>query len=126
MTLLKANFAVKPNKLNMMIGLARRAGKTVCGAPLVFIALREHHKPALVLLSDGASEATKKKVTSKCAYYRVPLISVPIATDELAKAVGKSGELAAVAVTDDNFKKAILSAAELTGKDGTPLEAPKQ
>ena len=109
---------MKQSKLSSMIGLSRRAGKAVLGTPLVCLALRKFPKPCLVLVSEGASEGTKKKLTTKCAYYRVPLTLIPLSTEELAHAVGKEGDMAAIAVTDENLTKAILSARELTGKDG--------
>ena len=109
-----------------MIGLARKAGKTVCGTPLICLALRKEKAPLLVLVSTGASEGTKNKLRFKCEFYRVPYTLIDCPTAELAHIVGKTGEIAAVAITDENFAKAILSTAELTGKDGTVTEAPKQ
>lgn len=118
MTALKENLRVKPNKLTGIIGLAKKAGKTVCGTPLVCLSLREKTKPCLVLVSLSASPSTRDKLRYKCEYYRVPLVTLPLSTEELANAVGKGGSMACVAVTDIGFKKAILAAAESTGKDG--------
>ena len=87
------------------LGLCRRAGKTVHGTPLVCEALAKRKPPALVLLSGGASAATAKKITDKCWFYRVPLLVVDADPERLARAVGKSCALAAVAVTDENFAK---------------------
>lgn len=87
------------------LGLCRRAGKTVHGTPLVCEALARRKPPALVLLSESASEATAKRITDKCRFYRVPLITVPADTERLGRAVGKSCALAAVAVMDENFAK---------------------
>ena len=85
------------------LGLCRRAGKTVHGTPLVCEALGKRKPPHLVLLSSGASEATAKRITDKCRFYHVPLITVPVDTGRLAHAVGKTCALAAVAVTDARF-----------------------
>ncbi len=109
---------MKPDKLSSMIGLSRRAGKAILGVPLVCLALRKNPKPFVVLASEDASEGTKKRLTTKCSYYKIPLIFIPLSTSLLAHAVGKGGDLAAIAVMDENLTKAILSAAELTGKDG--------
>ena len=87
------------------LGLCRRAGKTVHGTPLVCEALAKRKPPMLVILSEGASEATAKRITDKCRFYRVPLITVPADTERLGRAVGKSCALAAIAVTDENFAK---------------------
>ena len=114
----KESFTVKPNKLTGMIGLCRKAGKVVCGTPLVCLALREKRKPCLVPLPSQAGASTEQKVRYKCEYYRVPLCTLPLTTEELATSVGKGGEMACVAITDDGFAKAILTAAESTGKDG--------
>ena len=85
------------------LGLCRRAGKAVCGTPLVCTELAKKKPPYLVLMSETASAATQKKLTNKCLFYRVPLIKIAVDTGSLAHAVGKTGDLAAVAVTDENF-----------------------
>ena len=121
MTVLKESSDVKPNKLTGIIGLARKAGKAVCGTPLVCLSLREKIKPSLVLVSASASQSTCDKLRYKCEYYRVPLAILPLTTEELANAVGKGGSMACVAITDLGFAKAILTAAESTGKDGASM-----
>ncbi len=117
---------MKPNKLTGMIGLCRKAGKTVCGTPLVCLALAKTEKPCLVLLAENASAGTQKKIKNKTAFYGVPYITIPLTTDALAAAVGKTGDVAAVAVTDTNLASAILRASESTGKDEAESSAPKQ
>lgn len=87
------------------LGLARRAGKTVHGTPLVCTALATKKPPCLVVMSKGASDATQKKLISKCSFYKVPLITVDTDTESLAHAVGKTGCIAAVGVCDDSFAK---------------------
>ncbi len=119
------------------LGLARRAGRTVCGTPMICEELAARKKPALVLYSEAASPGTKKKLTTKCAFYGVPLLPIPADTEMLAKALGKTASLAAVAITDPGFATALrekltaLSAADnmppsheagdrnLTGKDAS-------
>lgn len=101
------------------LGLCRRAGKTVHGTPLVCEALAKRKPPMLVILSEGASEATAKRITDKCRFYRVPLITVPADTGRLARAVGKSCALAAVAVTDENFAKELR---KIIGKASSTTE----
>ena len=86
-----------------MLGLARRAGKTVPGTEMICTQMREKKKPVLVLLSCKASVATQDRLHRKCAYYRVPLIRIEVSTEELAHRMGYSGETAAVAVTDEGF-----------------------
>ena len=85
------------------LGLARRAGALVCGTPMIITALRSAKKPILVVAANDISEGTRKKLTDKCAYYETPLSVLDVSGDALALAVGKSGFLAAVAVTDKNL-----------------------
>ena len=89
------------------LGLCRRAGKTVCGTPMVCAALGSRQKPYLVLYAQGASAATQKKVTCKCAFYGVPAVAIEVTPAELGQAVGKTGNLAALAVTDEGFAAAM-------------------
>ena len=103
------------------LGLCRRAGKTVHGTPLVCEALAKRKPPALVLLSETASEATAKRITDKCRFYRVPLITVPADTERLGRAVGKSCALAAIAVTDENFARE-LRKLHVIGKASSTVE----
>ncbi|MCQ2386230.1 MAG: ribosomal L7Ae/L30e/S12e/Gadd45 family protein [Clostridia bacterium] len=85
------------------LGLARRAGKTVHGMPLVCASLSARQPSLLVVASSEASDGTKKKITSQCTFYHVPLLFFPCSTDELAHAVGKTGNMATVGVTDERF-----------------------
>ena len=101
------------------LGLCRRAGKTVHGTPLVCEALARRKPPYLVLLSGGASAATAKKITDKCRFYRVPLLTVPVDPERLARAVGKSSLLAAVAIMDENFAREMR---RLQGKASSDVE----
>ncbi len=92
-------------RLLRFLGLARRAGKTVHGTPLICTALATKKPPCLVIMSLGASQNTQKKLKNKCSFYNVPLLTVEADTDVLAHAVGKSGDMAAVAVTDEGFAR---------------------
>lgn len=90
-----------------LIGLCRRAGKTVLGTPMVCEELAKRKKPALVLYSEHASAATKKRIGSKCSFYGVDALPLPVTTGELAHLLGKCGDLAALAITDAGFAGAI-------------------
>ena len=90
------------------LGLCRRAGKTVCGTEMVCLALQKKVKPPLVLYAEGASPATKKKITCKCAFYGVTAVELATTPADLGNAVGKKGNLAAVAVMDSGFAEAML------------------
>ena len=98
------------DRLVGMIGLARRAGKTVIGTEQICLALSKRRKDmVLVLISSSASSQTKKKITLKCEFYGVKATEISIDMDRLAKALGKTFATAAVAITDCNFAEAIMS-----------------
>lgn len=97
-----------------MLGLARRAGKTVLGTPLLCEAFRKKDGKyvKVVYIAAGASDGTKKKIRFKCEYYGVPCYLLDISTSDLGHALGKSGEIACVGVCDESFASSlkILSA----------------
>lgn len=105
------------------LGLCRRAGKAICGTPQVCLALQKGSKPPLVLYAAEASAATRKKIESKCAFYGVRAVALAVSPAALGAAVGKGGELAAVAVIDAGFadamvkKLAAVEAPHSIGKD---------
>ncbi len=98
------------DKLLSTIGLCARARKLIAGTPMVCEAMKRGGKtpPLAVLEASGTSENTHGKLLSKCAYYRVPLYRLPADTAELGHAIGKSGLVAAVAVTDEHLLQALL------------------
>ena len=91
-----------------MLGLAMKAGKVVIGTEQV-IAFLQKGRLKLVLLSGTASEGTKKKIISKCEFYKTRLEKVDIDTDELGRLLGKTYTPAVVGITDENFSRAITN-----------------
>ncbi len=91
------------------LGLCARARKLVIGTPMVCDALRHGGKAPIVAVLEAAdtSANTHARLISKCAYYRTPLYRITLTTEELAHAIGKSGVVAAVGVTDENLYKAL-------------------
>ena len=87
------------------LSLCARARCLVVGTPMVCEAMRKGGKTPVmaVLEASDTSDNTHDKLTSKCAYYGVPLHRIPVTTEELARAIGKSGATAAVGITDENF-----------------------
>ena len=104
----------RPDRFLGLLGLCRRAGRVVCGAPLIFQAMRSHKPPALVLVAADASEGSAKKLRTKCEFYRVPLLLTEYTKEALAHAVGKDGPMAAVAVLDAGIAGELLKS---SGKD---------
>ena len=86
-----------------MLGLAKRAGKTVQGTNVICDKMRAKGKPVLVLTSHYASEGTRKRLSSKCNFYSIPYYEVDVSTEKLGSILGCSGLTAAVAVMDAGF-----------------------
>jgi ribosomal protein L7Ae-like RNA K-turn-binding protein len=89
-------------KLFQLLGMSMRAGMLVSGEEQVVLGIRQQ-KIRLVCLSEDASSNTKKKVTDKAAFYKVPMIIVD-SRDELARAIGKDRRVV-VGITDAGFAK---------------------
>ena len=86
------------------LGLCAKARKLIMGTPLVCEALRsERQRPYLVLTASDNSPNTAKRLMDKTAYYHVPLVILDADGELLAKAVGKNGRVATVAITDANL-----------------------
>ena len=75
-----------------LLGLSARSGQITLGADL---ALREIKagRAALVLLDEGASDGTKKKIADACAFRQVPLHMLP--AGDISRACGKEERMAA-------------------------------
>lgn len=95
-----------------MLGFAMRAGKVAVGTEQALHAVRQG-KIRLVLVSDGASEATKRTISKKCEFYKVDMITVDMGTDELGRLLGKSFAPAAVGIADDGFAREIRLAHDM-------------
>ena len=92
-----------------MLGLAMRAGKVTIGTEQVCLAMsrKGRGKPSLVLVSVGASEATKKKITVKAEFYGIEAVEINIDIDKLGALLGKTYAPATVAIMDTGFADAI-------------------
>lgn len=89
-----------------LLGLAARARKIITGEELVIKEIRQN-AIRLVLLAEDAAEGTKKKVTNKCSYYKVP-IRIVGNRQELGQAIGK-GERVVIGVIDQGFANKLIS-----------------
>ena len=94
-------------KLLGLLGIARKAQKTVLGTELVTQAVREG-RCRLVLCASDISANTEKRLSQCCIYYGVMRVVTDISMDELSHACGKASAVAAVAVTDRGFADALL------------------
>ena len=96
-------------KLLSTLGLCARARKLVTGTPMICDALRTGGKTPVLAVVEAAdtSANTHEKLLSKCTYYRVPHYRISADTLRLAHAVGKTGAVAAVGVTDESLLRAL-------------------
>ena len=89
-------------KLLLMLGLAARARALVFGTPMICDSLQKDggKKILLVLEASDTSDNTHKRITDKCRFYGVRHYRLESDGEMLSHAVGKSGMLSAVALTD--------------------------
>ena len=102
-----SNSQSNSEKITGLLGLAARAGKLVYGTPMVCDALKDKKKIYYVFRAKGCSENTHKRISDRCKFYEVQLIDVELDIVEFAHKLGKSGELAVVALTDASFAEGI-------------------
>ena len=103
------------DKVYSMLGLATKAGKVVSGE----FATDKSVKSAtawLVIVSEDASDNTKKMFYNMCKFYEVPLYFYGT-KDELGHAIGKELR-SSLAVTDLGLADAIIAKLEETEKLG--------
>jgi ribosomal protein L7Ae-like RNA K-turn-binding protein len=81
-----------------------RAGKLKSGEFSVLEAIR-HGTAELVIISEDASDNTKKMFSDKCSYYNVP-VEFFGDKEELGHAIGKEVRTS-LAITDDGFAQSI-------------------
>ena len=97
-----------------MLGLAKRAGKVIAGAPPIFTAMHKGNPPLLVIVAADVSAPSQKKLYTQCEFYRVPLLPTAYTKEAISHAIGKDAPVAAVAITDRNFAGELQ---KLSGKD---------
>ena len=89
-----------------MLGLAARARRLAVGTELVTQTVRAG-KAHTVIVAHDASDNTKKRIFNCCQYYECECLEAPISSSGLANAVGKTGLITTVAVTDAQMTKGI-------------------
>lgn len=95
---------MKQNKILSLIGLAMKAGKVVSGEFSTEKAVKSG-QACLVIISEEASDNTRKKFQNMCTYYEVPIYFYGTKID-LGIAIGKEFR-ASLAVTDRGLSTAI-------------------
>lgn len=89
-----------------MLGLASKAGKIFSGEDVVRNAIR-HSKVKLLIISQDASENTKKRFVNAAEYYKVPM-RIWGDKERLGSSIGKSNR-SVVGIGDANFTNSIIT-----------------
>ena len=101
----------KQKKFAGLLGIAKKAGRVIAGTNLVTDSIRAGSVskcPQAVFLASDVSENTRKRVTNCCTYYEVPLYQIPLTIAEIGDAIGKSGSVSAVGITDAGLSDALV------------------
>ena len=101
-------------KLLNLVGLATKAGKTASGEFSTEKAVKSGNAH-LVIVSEEASDNTKKMFTNMCTYYKVPICYFG-GKGELSHAMGKEMR-ASLAVVDAGLANAILKQWNISRED---------
>ncbi len=99
-------------KVLNLIGLATKAGKSVSGEFSTEKAVKGG-KAHLVVISEDASDNTKKMFQNMCTYYKVPAYCFGN-KDELGHAMGKQMR-ASLAIVDSGLASAIVKQMNIIG-----------
>ncbi len=95
---------MQKDRVLSMLGLAAKAGKVASGEFSTEKAVK--FKGAfLVVVSEEASENTKKKFRNMCSFYQVPMY-LYASKEALGKAIGKELR-ASLAVLDEGFARSL-------------------
>lgn len=97
------------NKFYSMLGLCRKAGKLLAGSFSVEKSVVSS-KACLVIISEDASNNTKKKFINLCKSKNVPYLILGYKED-IGKSIGKS-DTAVVGITDANLSNKLITEAK--------------
>jgi len=106
----KPNWAHMNNKQKFegLLGMARKAGRTVIGTELVMKALASKNPTVwMVLASDKASDNTKKRISDRCLYYKIERYNIPQSPSELSHLLGKTSAVCCIGITDQGFARGL-------------------
>ena len=99
-----------PNKIYSLLGIAMKSGNVVSGEYQTLEAVKKR-KANLVLVSEDASDNTKKLFTDKCAFYAAPVYLYG-SKEDLGRAIGKDLR-SSLAVCDVGLATAIKKQLEM-------------
>ncbi len=92
------------NKVLSMLGIAAKSGNVASGEFSTEQAVKKG-RAYLVIVSEEASDNTKKMFTNMTEFYEVPMY-VYGTKEELGRCIGKQFR-ASLAITDENLAKAV-------------------
>lgn len=99
--------ADREEKILSVLGLCARSRGLIMGVPQICDALGKVKKkgkyPLVVFEASDTSQNTHKRISDKCGYYNVKHVRLATDGDTLARRLGKTSMLAAVAVTNENL-----------------------
>lgn len=95
-----------------LIGLATKAGRIASGEFSTEKAVKSG-RARLVIVSEDASDNTRKMFANMCTYYRVPICYFGN-KDELGHAMGKEMRVS-LAILDDGFAGALVKQMNMNG-----------
>jgi ribosomal protein L7Ae-like RNA K-turn-binding protein len=96
-----------------MLGLAMKAGKVVSGEFATDKSVKTG-KAWLVIVSEDASDNTKKMFSNMCEFYEVPRYFYGT-KEELGHSIGKAMR-SSLAITDENFANSLIKHLEQSVK----------
>ncbi len=95
-------------KILSLLGIAKKAGKTVSGLDMTVQSIRKNKSSVkVILLASDTSKNTVKRIGNTSEYYSVPLIKMEAVKSELARLIGSTAEVSVVGVTDEGFAEAM-------------------
>ena len=97
------------------LGLCMKAGKVTSGEVGTMQSIASG-KARLVIVSQDASENTRKEIQNRCLYYHVPTVVFGNKAS-LGQAIGKS-ERTSLAITDAGLAKAMNKKLQIQEQDG--------
>jgi ribosomal protein L7Ae-like RNA K-turn-binding protein len=99
-------------KLLFMLGLAKKSGQIIVGAPMIIehIQKKKTLDPETFLVIEAADtgESSHKKLMDKCNFYNVRRIQINATCEELGASLGKSAT-AAVAIVGKDMCRGVES-----------------
>jgi ribosomal protein L7Ae-like RNA K-turn-binding protein len=88
-----------------MLGLAMKAGKVASGEFATDKGVKTG-KACLVIVSEDASDNTKKMFSNMCEFYKVPIFYYGT-KEEIGRSIGKAMR-SSLAITDENFANSLI------------------